>query len=153
MSEPTQLDRIEQMVTALVASWDAFEKAILDRASKQSAPSSVPPATSREPETLQEERNLGPVDLDSEHGNYVVKKNPPRWKGRDYAGKRLSETDPEFLDVLASFHEWRITKMESEGKDPKWAILDAVRASGWARRLRNGWTSKPQTEADDEIPF
>lgn len=140
MSEPTQLDRIEQMLTALVASWDALEAAMMKRADRNSAAAATPSAPSN-------------VDLDSDYGNFVVKKNPPRWKGRDYSGKRLSETEPDFLDALAAFKQWAASKDREAGKDPKWAELDRERAAGWAARLRNGWKSKPETEGDSEIPF
>ncbi len=85
-------------------------------------------------------------DLDSEWGNPEIKKNPPRWQGGDFAGKRLSECTPEFLEELASFHDWRVTKAEDD-KKAGYARRDASRARGWAARLRAGW-KPPVPEGD-----
>ncbi len=137
MSEPTQFGRIEQKLNALIASWDALEGALNQRAARRENATSTPTN----------------VDLDSDYGNFVVKKCPPRWKGRDYTGKRLSETEADFCDAIAGLKRWAAGKDREAGKDPKFAELDAARAEGWAARLRSGWTSKPQTEADDEVPF
>jgi hypothetical protein len=116
------------------------------------------------------------ADLDSEYGDFVVKKSPPRWKGEDFAGMRLSQCTAEFLESLAGFNDWRGKQDDLKGEktakgQPKsfFAYKDAARCRGWAARLRNG--HKPAAPADkptqvpmggcvvdaefvdDEIPF
>jgi hypothetical protein len=93
-------------------------------------------------------------DLDSEHGNPTIKKDPPRWEGDSFAGCTYSECTPEYLDALAGFHDWRVWKANQEGneKGAHWAGKDAARARGWARRLRNGWETgaAPQRQQQPE---
>jgi hypothetical protein len=91
-------------------------------------------------------------DLDSEYGNFSIKRDPPRWNGQSYVGYKLSETEPEYLDVLASFKDWQADKDEEQGKkDAKGRPTapmnrkDAARARGWAARLRAGWASGGQS--------
>lgn len=127
-----KLDALTLQVAALVASFDA------GKSRPAQTPSAPPPSN---------------VDLDSDYGNFVVKKSPPRWKGIDYAGKRLSETEADFCDAIASLKQWAAGKDREAGKDPKFAELDAARAAGWAARLRGGWKSKPATDGDEEVPF
>lgn len=127
-----QLDRIERMLIAIVASFDA------GKARPASTPSPSPT-----------------VDLDSEHGNFTVRKDPPRWKGRSFAGKRLSETEPEYLDTLAGFKDWCAEKDRAAGDEKKagYAALDAARCRGWADRLRAGWRQPTLPGADSDVPF
>lgn len=112
--------------------------------------------------------------LDSEYGDPEIKKDPPRWEGESFAGRRYSETTPEFLDQMAGFNDWRADQDDLTGAKDKrgrpksgWARKDAALARGWAARLRKGW--KPKTAAapgataasdedygdggDDDIPF
>lgn len=80
-----------------------------------------------------------PVDLDSEYGNPVMKKDPPRWKGESYVGKTLSQCPPDYLENLAGFREWQAEKNEADPAKAKYAgndRKDAARARGWAARLR-----------------
>lgn len=102
------------------------------------------------------ERQLGAadVDLDSEYGNFSIRKDPPKWVGRSFVGCRLSECTPDFLDAFASFCDWKAGKDESEGTPEKlkyagYARKDAARARGWAKRLRSG--KEPPQSTDD--PF
>lgn len=88
-------------------------------------------------------------DLDGEHGNPIVRKDPPRWKGESCVGVPFSQCPPEFLDTLAGFLEWRAGKEEAEPEKQKYAVYsrkDCARARGWAARLR------ARTE-QSEIPF
>jgi hypothetical protein len=87
-------------------------------------------------------------DLDSDYGNFSIKRDPPRWDGQSYVGYKLSETEPAYLDVLASFKDWQADKDEQQDKrDAKGRPTapmnrkDAARARGWATRLRNGWAA------------
>jgi hypothetical protein len=101
-------------------------------------------------------------DLDSPFGNYVVKKNPPRWNAGadgDYAGKTLSECSAEFLDSLAGFNDWRAKKDDEAGeKDTKgrpksyFAKRDAARCRGWAKRVRGGAVPAP-VPAETQAPL
>jgi hypothetical protein len=91
-------------------------------------------------------------DLDGEHGNPVIRRDPKRWEGESMVGRCYSDTSPEFLDCLAGFLEWS-AKNPREGKE-KYADYDrrdAARARGWAKRLRAGWRAAPAAAVDD--PF
>jgi hypothetical protein len=103
-------------------------------------------------------------DLDGKYGDPEIRKDPPRWDGDSYAGHRMSQCSPEFLDAFAAFSDWKADRPR-DGDDPKWqryARKDATLARGWAARIRGGSKSgkpKPaepeQTSYDtnDEIPF
>lgn len=81
-------------------------------------------------------------DLDGKYGNPEVRKDPSRWKGESMVGRKYSECPPEFLDVLAALCDWRAEQDEKKGDArSKWARLDALRARGWAKRMRTGATS------------
>ena len=76
---------------------------------------------------LSENRTASPLavapveagDLDSEWGNFAIKRDPPRWKGQSFVGQRLSQTTPEYLEVLASFCLWKAGRDEQEGTPEK----------------------------------
>ena len=90
------------------------------------------------------------ADLDSPHGNPTIKYDPKRWEGQSYVGSTYSETEPAYLDCLASFLDWKATANERDMKKPDvspeqakkfeksahFSRLDAARARGWAKRLR-----------------
>ncbi len=83
------------------------------------------------------------ADLDSPRGNPEVRFVPKRWSGEDMKGRRYSETEPEFLDMLADTLESMAGKDDESGAvdkngnpKSKWGRLDASRARGWARRMR-----------------
>lgn len=131
-----RFDRIDEALKAL----------LLSRDTGAAAPRSTSPAVTPATE----------ADLDSDYGNFVVKKCPPRWKGQDFAGKRLSETSAEFCDAVASFKAWAADKDRKAGDEAKagYADRDRARAEGWAKRLRDGWKAKGGLDANsDEIPF
>lgn len=135
--EPTQLDRIESKLDQLLAKPAA------------SRPSSPPVSTSGEVKP-------GPdSDLDSEYGDFVVKKDPPRYKGPSFAGKKLSQTSPEFCDAVMGLALWKAAKDIEAGDEKKagYARRDAERALGWKLRLEGGFKTGPSIEADDDIPF
>lgn len=91
-------------------------------------------------------RTQVPLDLDSEQGNFVVFKDPPLWVrdgGESFAGKRLSECPPEYLDAVSSYEQWRADQARKDNKlsakgNPIWELRqkDAARASAWAARKR-----------------
>lgn len=101
-------------------------------------------------------------DLDGKYGNPEIRRDPPRWQGESMVGRKFSECPPEYLDTLAGFNDWRADQDEKKG-DPraKWARLDAGRARGWARRVRQqqgggGETPRGAQEPEqdvDDVPF
>ena len=81
-------------------------------------------------------------DLDSPYGDPEVRRDPPRWRGEPMAGKRYSQTSPEFLECIAGFLEWAASQAEAKGEmttsgKPRAPYLrrDAARARGWRLRL------------------
>jgi hypothetical protein len=81
------------------------------------------------------------ADLESAYGNPEVRKDPPRWTGQSYAGCRMSDCPPDYLENLASFYDWKAKKddeanaVDAKGNPKsKWSKLDAARARGHARR-------------------
>jgi len=81
--------------------------------------------------------DLPEVDIDSEYGNPVVQKDPPRWKGDSFVGSPYSLCSAEYLRGLAGFLQWKAKKNAEEGKEKfaKYDLLDAARALAWAKRL------------------
>ena len=107
-------------------------------------------------------------DLDSEWGDFVVKKDPSRWKGESYAGSTLSHCPSDYLRVLASQYDWMAEQDERANKvytNKRGEIVptapfkrkDAARARGWAERNRDKVAATaPAAEAanaSEEIPF
>lgn len=96
--------------------------------------------------TNDDERVASDRDLDGEHGDPTIKYDPKEkyWKGESYVGYRFSETTPDYLDAMAKYLSavaYMAGKDENEAKrkSARYKTLDAARARGWARRLRNGW--------------
>jgi len=90
------------------------------------------------------------AELDGQYGDPEIKKDPTRWQGESFVGRRYSETSPEYLDMVASLEDWRAGKDDEAGqrgemnnrgkpKDGYFARKNAARARGWAKRLRAGW--------------
>jgi len=80
---------------------------------------------------------LPEVDIDSDRGNPVVRKDPPRWKGESFVGSPYSACSAEYLRALAGFLQWKAKKNDEEGKE-KYAgydRLDAARALAHAARI------------------
>lgn len=106
-------------------------------------------------------------ELDGQYGDPDIRRDPPRWDGESYAGRKFSEATPEYLDCFADFKEWQAKKDDENGAvdgkgRPKshWAKKDARLARGWAARLRSGWkpaaaagAPEPVTDADYGDPF
>ncbi len=98
-------------------------------------------------------------DLDSERGNFAVKKDPKQWKGESCVGRTLSECPPEFLDLLAETKDFKAGKEDEDAaalagaeqaqkkKYASYSRKDAARCRGWAARLRAGW--KPAGQQQD----
>lgn len=108
-------------------------------------------------------------DLSGTYGDPEVKKNPPRWEGQSWAGFKYSECPSDFLEEMASFHDWRADQAEQKsetyknkkGQDVPTAPLrrkDAAIARGWARRNQGRTFAQAPAAEDaahgaDEIPF
>ena len=103
-------------------------------------------------------------DLDGQHGDPVVKKDPPKWTGDSFVGCKFSECSAEFLDNLAGFKMWQAGKEEAKekagdeaaGKKAWYARKDAARAAGWSRRIRDGYTppvAENNNDDDGSVPF
>lgn len=103
------------------------------------------------------------ADLDGQHGDPVVRKDPPKWDGPSFVGCKFSECSAEFLDNLAGFKMWQAGKEEAKekagdeaaGKKAWYAKKDASRAAGWAARIRGGYTppALPESTDDSSVPF
>lgn len=80
------------------------------------------------------------ADLDSTHGDPIVKFMPRDWTGDEFRQQPFSATTPEFLEMLAKVYDMFYARKTAEN-DPKakWEAITAARARGWAARLRAGW--------------
>lgn len=121
-----RLDRLEKKLDQLLALF-----------SKNASARAATPPTSAGIEVASD------AELDSLRGNPEVRFIPRRWSGADCKGKRYSECEPEFLDMLAEALEWFAQREEESGAvdkngnpKSKWTRLDASRARGWAARRK-----------------
>ena len=85
---------------------------------------------------------------DPEGGDKEIRKDPPRWKGDSFKGRKWSETSPEYLDAMANFLDWTAGKKREEaaaasGEDAATKLkyagydeADAAKVRAWAKRLR-----------------
>ncbi len=142
----------------LLRSIDASLKALLAARSGGASPpgSAARPASDR--------------DLDSQYGNPIVKAKDPRdWTGETMNGRRFSECPPEYLDIVADRLDYFAEQAEIAGEvstttgkpTAGYKRLDAARARGWAKRVREGWkapalsgfTADSSPIDDDDVPF
>lgn len=87
------------------------------------------------------------ADLDGQHGDPVIKAKDPRdWSGPSMVGRRFSQCPAEYLDLLADRYDYFASK-ETDPKKARYNALDAGRARGWARRVREGKVPAPSTDA------
>ena len=84
-------------------------------------------------------------DLDGKYGNPVVKFMPRDWTGEDYKGRHMSELPAPLLDMVAKTYDYFAQRAEDNhemtttGKPVgPYKRLDAARARGWAKRVRDG---------------
>lgn len=103
-------------------------------------------------------------DLDGKWGNPAIRAKDPRdWTGDSQLGKPMSECPIAYLDLVAERLDY-FAGNEPDDKKRKYNLLDASRARGWAKRLREGWQPPPVDEAsafpsdapmvdDESIPF
>jgi hypothetical protein len=109
-------------------------------------------------------------DLSGDYGDPIVKAKSPRdWTGEPMLGRKFSECPPEYLELVAERLDYfaerdeATNELASNGK-PKayYSRLDAARARGWAKRIREGkvpvqaapapttWAEPPE---DADVPF
>jgi hypothetical protein len=95
-------------------------------------------------------------ELDSTHGDPVVKFDPRDWKGEQCKGLHFSQCPADFLDMLAETFDYFAEKAErtneqtSAGKPvAPYKRKDAARARGWAARARAGKTTPATTNGAD----
>ena len=92
----------------------------------------------------------GPVvasdrDLDGQYGDPEVTFNPRDWTGAPCKGLRMSQCEADCLDLLADAFDYFAQKAEEKGEltsggrpVAEFKRLDAARARGWAKRIRDG---------------
>lgn len=92
---------------------------------------------------------LPSVNIDNEHGDPVVRKDPPRWKGVTHVGSHYSMCPPGYLRELAGFLQWKAGKELAEGKEKYsgYSMLDAARALAHADRIEQAGAKQ------SDIPF
>lgn len=105
------------------------------------------------------------VDIDGPHGNPEIRRDPPKWTGESFAGRRYSDATPQYLRELAGFKVWSARKNDEKAaagdasaeKYARYDRLDAARARKWALRLegQSGRPAPAPFEPDDagDVPF
>ena len=98
------------------------------------------------------------ADLDGKWGDPELRFTPRDWSGADYKGRHFSECPAELLEMAAETFDYFARRAEEtnelteKGKPvAQYKRLDAARARGWAKRVREGRgrLAEPQpTEAD-----
>lgn len=98
-------------------------------------------------------------DLDSPHGDPLVRFHPRDWDGPDCKGLRFSQCSADFLDLMAESLAYFATKADEKGETTAagksvgdYKRKDAARARGWAARIRSGKVADQPTNgaADPE---
>lgn len=117
-------------------------------------------------------------DLDGRYGDPELRFNPRDWTGPSYKGRRFSECPPDLLDMVAETFDYFAQKAEEAGEMTEkgkpvaeYKRLDAARARGWSKRIREGkhvqaaapsegWNDAAPVDAgwaeaprDSDIPF
>jgi hypothetical protein len=105
-----------------------------------------------------------PSELRGKFADRTVKKDPPRWEGESYVGRKWSECPPEYLEDLAGFNEWKVAKdralpeAEQAKNDkgvPWWTYneKDARLQRAWAIRNRElqGGRPAPGAKLPDRV--
>lgn len=102
--------------------------------------------------------SLPSVDIRGQYGDPIVRKDPPRWSGPSFVGRKYSQCTPEYLRSMAGFLQWKAGKDDERGeiKFAKYSRIDAARALAWADEIQARSRSQPRLVDDrggDEIPF
>ena len=84
------------------------------------------------------------ADLDGTYGDETVRRDPKKWTGESFVGKRYSECTPEYLQATIDYFLWLAARQEEQGEVDKngkprahWSRLSASRALGWKKRLES----------------
>ena len=117
------------------------------------------------------------TDLDGKYGDPLMRFLPRDWAGADFKGRHFSECPAELLEMAAETFDYFARQAEAKneltdkGKPvAQYKRLDAARARGWAKRVREGkgrlaeptpadanphaWADAGGFEkSDDEVPF
>lgn len=124
---------------ALLRSMDTTLKAIL--VALRGAPAAAGPAGGVAPDS----------DLDGQWGNPEVKaKDPKDWHGPTMKGRKFSECPAEYLELVAERLDYFAGK-EEDAKKKRYQEMDAKRARGWAKRIRDGRHTPAPVEESAEI--
>lgn len=96
-------------------------------------------------------------DLRGQYGDPEVRADPRDWSGPSQKGRRLSECPADFLDMYAEMKDYFARKAEEEGRVTAkgkpasfYERLDASRARGWAKLMRDGKHTPPAPVAADD---
>lgn len=84
-------------------------------------------------------------DLDGKYGDPELKVCPRDWTGPSYKGRKFSECPPALLDLAAEMFDYfgrqadEKNERTEKGKPVgEYRRLDAAKARGWAKRIREG---------------
>lgn len=103
-------------------------------------------------------------ELFGPYGDEDIRFDPRDWRGRSYKGHRMSECEPEYLDLLAAAFEDFAQTADAKGEQVKgkpkslYERRKAAKARGWAAKLRSGWkpsgrpTAPPRPSWQDAKP-
>lgn len=90
-------------------------------------------------------------DLDSKFGDPVLKFMPRDWTGPSFKDYHFSECPPELLDLAAETFDYFASQSAAKGEMTDkgkpvadYKRMDAARARGWAKRMRDGKHKAPQ---------
>lgn len=110
-------------------------------------------------------------DLDGTWGDPEVKFTPRDWTGAPCKGLRMSQCEADCLELLADAFDYFAEKAEENGEMTTagkpvadYKRMDAARARGWAKRIRDGIHTPPKPQAppiwagtddppDPDVPF
>ena len=153
------LDVLKRLEAKIDGMWADVEAIKLARSSAPTAPA----ASKQAP--------LNDAFLDAnEWADKTIQKDPPRWNGGSYVGRRYSQCPPDYLEVLAGYLDWKAANPRKDdagnvltnNKGRPWHEVDAFEAQivrAWARRnaARGPAMAAPaaayEAPADDPLPF
>ena len=95
-------------------------------------------------------------ELDSQYGDPTVKFNPRDWTGDSFKNCHMSQCPADFLELLAETFEYFASQaaakneLTDKGKPvADYKRMDAARARGWAKRVRDGRVPAVASTGDD----